>query len=137
MAKKAASTSTGGRKIGESEVKSLDGIVFGSKDSLPSRQQTIDPARLAAAKEFVEKLAAGNVAGDGKDYPTQNAAHLACMVYRRLAVLGISRGATRLDLHNQVFQTATGAFRWGLSGSAPKAAPAKTTSAKAASAAKA
>jgi len=132
MAKKqTTAAATAARKIGESDVKSLDGLVFGTKDALPSRQQTIDPARLAAAKDFVAKLAEGNVAGDGKDYPTQNAAHLACMVYRRLAVLGISRGAGKLDLHNQVYQTATGAFRWALSGSAPKANAAKAEKAAA------
>jgi len=124
VARKQTAAQATARKIGESDVKSLDGLVFGSKDSLPSRQQAIDPARLKAATDLVEKLAAGNVAGDGKDYPSFNDAHLACMVYRRLAVLGISRGAAKLDLHNQIYQTAAGSFRWGLSGSKPKAAKA-------------
>lgn len=116
MAKKSVATA---KRIGESDVKSLDGLTFGTKDQLPSRQQTIDPARVAAAVSLADQLEAGNVAGDSKTYKTFHDAHLAMMVYRRLLVLGIERaGRSAMQApRSRITQVAAGSgdgFRWSL-----------------------
>jgi hypothetical protein len=115
---------TGRTRIGESEIKSLDGLSFGSRDTLPQRVQTIDPARIEAGKQLATRAIAGEYASDGRTYPTHHAAHLAGMNYRRLLVLGI----TRLQVHThkpnlRVTQTPDG-FTWSVYASAAKAAKA-------------
>lgn len=119
MAKKQG-TPAATKTIGQSDVKSLDGLTFGTKDNLPARAQTIDPARLAAAKDLAQKISDGLVASDGKTFASFKEAHLAGMTYRRLLVLGIARTpGMALKPLLRITQTTDG-FVWNLTASAGK-----------------